>query len=69
MPRMQLTVSEKVDVMLRTEALRRIRDNSDAGRRTGSVVRDLILGCLALSFNEVRGLSKAELDELIRRSK
>ena len=69
MPRMQMTISERIDEMLRKEALRRIRDNADAGRRTGSVVRDLVLGCIVLSFEEVRQLSKAELDELLRRTK
>lgn len=69
MPRLQMTISSKVDEMLRKEALRRIRDNEDAGRRIGSVVRDLVLGCVMLSFDEVRRLSKAELDVLLRRSK
>lgn len=69
MPRLQMTISEKVDKMLRKEALRRIRENEDAGRRPGSIIRDLILGCIVLSFDEVRGLTKAELEALLRRSK
>lgn len=69
MPRLQMTVASKIDEMLRKEALRRIRDNDDAGRRIGSVVRDLVLGCIMISFDEVRKLSKSELDALLRRSK
>ena len=69
MTRIQMTIPEKIDEMLRKEALRRIRDNDDAGRRTGSVVRDLVLGCILLSFEEVRQLSKPKLDELLRRTK
>jgi len=68
MPRLQITISAKIDEMLRKDALRRIRDNDDAGRRTESVVRDLVLGCVMLSFDEVRGFTKAELDILLRRS-
>lgn len=69
MPRIQMTFPSETDKKLREEALRRIRGTDDAGRRTGSVVRDLVLGCILLAFEEVRQLSKAELDELLRRPK
>ena len=69
MPRLQMTISAAIDKKLRDEALRRIRNNDDAGRRTGAVVRDLVLGCVLLSFDEVKGFSKDDLDDLLRRAK
>ena len=64
-PRLQLTVSDELEELIKNEALRRIRDN-EAGKRTGTVMRDIIVCCIKLSFKDVRRMTRDEINHILR---
>lgn len=65
MIRLQIYISNKLDRKLEEEALRRIK-NSYAGRPVGAVKRDIIVAALALTFRQLQGMSRAELEDLAK---
>lgn len=70
MPRRQYTFSNKFVEMLERDAKRRIKeDNGLIGKRVGTVVRSIIVACVALSYNEIKELSWKEIENLVRRYK